>query len=152
MSYALETIANDFIRKARATGRNDLTPMKLLKLVYIANGWSLGLNNQPLYADEVEAWKFGPVVPALYHKVKRYRNHPIDAELPQRTRDVVSPEDQRLLDRIWDTYGQHDGLTLSSITHKPGTPWDQTWDDRGIHGLIIPPSKIREHYQHLAQG
>ena len=153
MSYALETIANTFIRKAREEGRGDLTPMKLLKLVYIANGWSLGLNNQPLFADEVEAWKYGPVVPALYHKIKQYRNRSIDRELPEPSGvENIETGDQRLLDRVWNTYGQHSGLTLSSITHKPGTPWDQTWDERGIHGLIIPPSKIREHYQRLAQG
>lgn len=152
MSYALNTIANTFIRKAREEGRGDLTPMKLLKLVYIAQGWSLGINNQPLFAEEVEAWKYGPVIPALYHQIKKYRSRPIEAELPQLTQgEHIHEDDQRLLDRVWETYGQHDGITLSSITHQPGTPWDQTWDDRGIHGLIIPPSKIRDHYQRLAQ-
>lgn len=152
MSYALNTIANTFIRKAREEGRGDLTPMKLLKLVYIAQGWSLGINNQPLFAEEIEAWKYGPVIPALYHQIKQYRSHPVEAELPQPTQgEHIQADDQRLLDRVWETYGQHDGITLSSITHQPGTPWDQTWDDRGIHGLIIPPSKIREHYQRLAQ-
>lgn len=153
MTYELNTVANAFIRKARESGRNDVTPMKLLKLVYIAHGWSLGINNRPLFLEEVEAWKYGPVIPELYDAVKGYRNRPIDHELPESAfGNHIEADDQALIDQVWATYGQHDGIRLSSITHQPDTPWDKTWDRRGFHGLIIPTPMIRDHYQQLARA
>lgn len=151
MSYALNTIANAFIRKAQQEGRGDLTPMKLLKLVYIAHGWSLGLNNKPLFLEEVEAWKYGPVIRELYHSVKHYKNRPIEHPLPEPTETAIDSKDQALLDRVWEVYGSKDGITLSSITHRDGSPWSETWDDRGLHGLIIPTPKIRDHYRGMVK-
>lgn len=153
MSYQLNTVANAFIRKARESGRNDLTPMKLLKLVYIAHGWSLGINNRPLFLEEVQAWKFGPVIPELYDQVKQYRSSPIEHELPESScGNHFDEDDQALIDQVWAKYGQHDGIRLSAITHQPGTPWDTTWDRRGFHGLIIPTPLIRDHYHQLARA
>ncbi|WP_447045323.1 Panacea domain-containing protein [Vreelandella sp. H-I2] len=153
MTYQLNTIANAFIRKARDSGNNDLTPMKLLKLVYIAHGWSLGINNRPLFLEEVQAWKYGPVIPELYEQVKQYRSSPIQSELEEPSfNSHIDEGDQALIDQVWNTYGKHDGIRLSSITHKPGTPWDKTWDNRGLQGLIIPTPLIRDHYQQLARA
>ncbi|MAR73670.1 type II toxin-antitoxin system antitoxin SocA domain-containing protein [Halomonas sp.] len=149
MAYALSTIANAFIRMARKQECNDLTPMKLLKLMYIAHGWSLGLFNRPLFVEEVEAWKYGPVIRELYHEVKRYRNRPIDQTLSAPD-ESIEDMDEMLLEQVWNAYGHYDGLALSSITHRPNSPWSETWDERGMHGLTIPTPRIREHYQSLA--
>src|SRR5215510_7158653 len=54
-----------------------LTPMKLQKLVYFAHGWSLALTGVPLIKDAVEAWRYGPVIPALYHEFKHNGARPI---------------------------------------------------------------------------
>jgi hypothetical protein len=43
-----------------------ISTMKLQKLVYFAQGWSLGLTGKPLFDDESEAWASGPASPALY--------------------------------------------------------------------------------------
>ena len=58
-------IANEFLRLAKESGQS-LTPMQLLKLVFIAHGWMLGLYGEPLISDDVQAWKYGPVIPDLY--------------------------------------------------------------------------------------
>lgn len=151
MSYALETIANAFIHKAQQEGDTDLTPMKLLKLVYIAHGWSLGLFNRPLFLEEVEAWKYGPVIRDLYRQVKQYGSSPIQHFLPETSNGHIQEVDQALIDKVWDVYGHQDGLTLSAITHQDGSPWSETWDDRGLHGLIIPTERIRDHYRDMVQ-
>jgi len=51
--------------------------MQLIKLVYIAHGWTLGLYNQPLIGKQVEAWTYGPVIPSVYHDFKHYGRDPI---------------------------------------------------------------------------
>jgi|CEGD01.1.fsa_nt_gi uncharacterized phage-associated protein len=148
MAYELNTIANFFINKAHQSGCNDLTPMKLLKLVYIAHGWNLGIYNDPLFIEEVSAWKFGPVIRPLYDQVRVYRNNPITSGLPS-TGESISPEDNDLLEAVWDRYGKLSGIALSQITHKPGSPWSQTWDSNSWD-LIIPTDLIRDHYREMA--
>ena len=64
-------IANYFIKKPFEDG-TELTPMKLLKLVYAAHGWHLDLAGEPLIGERVEPWKYGPVVPSAYDEFKDY--------------------------------------------------------------------------------
>lgn len=151
MSYQLNTIANAFILRAMAYSTHDMTPMKLLKLVYIAHGWSLGINNQPLFVEKVEAWKYGPVIRDLYHHIKQYGNQPISKPLNVPVEEDIAQADKDLINRVWDVYGELDGLQLSSITHRDGSPWSKTWDARGLHGLTIEPDDIRAHYRDLVQ-
>ncbi|HCU23588.1 MAG TPA: hypothetical protein DF383_01115, partial [Deltaproteobacteria bacterium] len=43
-----------------------ITAMKLQKLVYYSQAWSLVWDEKPLFKEKIEAWTNGPVVPALY--------------------------------------------------------------------------------------
>ena len=71
------TVAKRFIDIAEKDNGNTLTPMQLLKLVYIAHGTMLGKYSMPLINDKVEAWKYGPVIKPLYDAIKTYRNEPV---------------------------------------------------------------------------
>jgi uncharacterized phage-associated protein len=46
--------------------------MKLHKLLYYCQAWSLVWDGEPLFEEEIEAWVSGPVIPYLYelHKGK----------------------------------------------------------------------------------
>ena len=51
-----------------------------MKRVYIAHGFSLAINKESLLDkrfDKVEAWKYGPVIPSVYHSFKQYKADPI---------------------------------------------------------------------------
>ena len=50
----------------------DTTPMHVLKLTYLCHGWMLGIYDHALINEPVEAWQYGPVVPSLYHKYKKF--------------------------------------------------------------------------------
>ena len=71
------TVANEFISLAKKDGYY-FTPMQLLKLVYIAHGWMFGFFNEPLIDDDIEAWKYGPVIPNLYQAIKNYGSRQIE--------------------------------------------------------------------------
>ncbi len=45
-------VANFFVEKSISTGI-ELTPMKVIKMVYIAHGWHLAIKNSPLIAEAV---------------------------------------------------------------------------------------------------
>lgn len=140
-------IANYFIRKA-AAANIPLSPMKLIKLVYIAHGWFLALAGRPLLREAIEAWKYGPVIPSLYHSFKAYGNNPLpviaatDAAIDDNEHEDI----RRLLDRVWESYSKFTPLQLSTITHQSDTPWSQVYDQRQRH-TVIPDELIRQHYQ-----
>jgi len=46
--------------------KKQMTAMKLQKLVYYSQAWSLVWDEKPLFDEPVEAWINGPMVPALY--------------------------------------------------------------------------------------
>src|SRR5665648_334241 len=50
--------------------KNNMTAMKLQKLVYYCQAWSIVWDSKPLYKEKIEAWVNGPVVRELYKKHK----------------------------------------------------------------------------------
>ncbi len=40
--------------------------MKLQKLIYYCQAWSLVWDEEPLFSEDIEAWANGPVVRSLY--------------------------------------------------------------------------------------
>jgi uncharacterized phage-associated protein len=137
--------------------------MQLLKLVYIAHGWHRGYFDQNLIDDAVEAWRYGPVIPSIYRRVKKYGRHHISEAI-----DGFDPEDEiennpphkdtkALLDRVWEVYKNKDGIELSALTHEKGTPWDEVWsqpDQPGCFSMnkIIPNNIIDQYYKKLING
>lgn len=153
------TIANYFIYKSIDEGV-PITPMKVLKLVYIAHGWHLGLNKEPLITEQAEAWKYGPVVQSVYKSFKIFGRNDIDGIKFYNLGDKREfeelkgcSEDRLFLDKIWEIYKGYSGTQLSSLTHMPNTPWYTVWHKNGgslREGAIIPNSLIKSHYEEKA--
>ena len=55
-----------------ARGGGMLTPLHVNKLTYISHGYTLAIRSVPLIHDRIEAWQYGPVIPAIYHTLSRY--------------------------------------------------------------------------------
>ncbi|MCS1409367.1 MAG: hypothetical protein M2R45_02548 [Verrucomicrobia subdivision 3 bacterium] len=125
------------------------TPMHLIKLVYIAHGWMLGLHDRSLTYEDVFAWQYGPVIPSTYHRYKEFKAGDIMIDLIDRTEDFKE-EQSRLIQKVVDAYRGHSARLLSTITHEEGTPWDITRRKFG-DGCIIPNTMIKEHYKKLAR-
>jgi uncharacterized phage-associated protein len=168
--YDSKAIANYFLKVADHEGK-ELTPLKLIKLVYIAHGWHLGITGEPLINEHPEAWEYGPVIPSVYHEFKIFGNGPIRkraTEIVSKTegsgwalieQEVIPPTRKsdaaicNFLDRVWQEYGSHTGSQLSSLTHQANTPWKQTWERRGKYerGVDIPEDAIQQHYRSLRE-
>ena len=136
------TVANYFLHKGQKDGIS-MSPMKLLKLVYIAHGWNLGIHGEPLIRERIKAWDYGPVVPKVYHAVKQFGRRPITEPIPA-VKETILPTTRLLLDRVWDVYRGFSGAELSTMTHADGTPWDEikkAGDDE------IPNDLIKRHYE-----
>ena len=145
------TVANYIIEKAEAQGRR-LTPMQIIKLVYISHGFSLAMLRRPLLNEEVEAWRYGPVIPSLYRRFKKFGSREVDELLPPaffglRT-EQLDPQDKQLLDAVFDKYGNLNGIQLSHLTHRRGTPWAESYSPDEL-GTPIDNALIKTHYATL---
>ena len=162
----VDAVANFFIEKAEESGCKDLSPMKLLKLMYYAQGWHLAVfDGNDLYQDEIQAWQYGPVVPAVYREFRDFGNLPITrkaVELSWETLDEYYPtlsEDSQVTDflgKVWDAYGKFTPIQLSNKTHKPNTPWSKIHErytpDPIPRGINIPKELITEYFCKVRRG
>jgi len=164
MPYDAKAIANHFISLAHAKGEN-LTQMKLQKLVYFAHGWTLGIVSSPLIDELVQAWSYGPVIFSLYKEFREFGSDPITrtARILQLWDDDGGPlsepkmcepivddkEERRFLDKIWETYGKYTPTQLTNMTHADGTPWHKvymSYNGKLPKYTIIPQDLIRDYF------
>lgn len=124
-----------------------VTPMQLLKLVYISHGWMLGLYGRPLINSSVEAWQYGPVVPSVYKAYRRFGGGTI-TEFPSTEPSGFSPSERSVMQQVCEGYGKYTGIQLSALTHRPGTPWEVA---RRRGGTVIPDDVIEDFYRRKAQ-
>lgn len=140
--YDARQIGNYFIRLAHARQQR-VSIMHVLKLVYMAHGWTLALLDRPLINDRVEAWEYGPVIPSLYwaHRPDGiYDIQPLDIY-----EEPLGPEIEAILDRVDEMYQGLSAAQLSRLTHIPGGPWAKTYRP-GSRLKAIPERLIKEHY------
>jgi len=153
-TFGAREIANKLLQLANARDIS-LTSMQLIKLVYLAHGWSLVMFDEPIVGNTPQAWQYGPVYPVIYKSVKKSGSSPVTDMIAKKdTGEVYFPEDisqQRLnfLSSILHSYGNKPAFELSSITHKKGTPWYKTYHEIGKY-QDIPIDFMRGHFQQLA--
>ena len=99
----------------------DVTPLALQKLLYYAQAFFHALFRKDLFADDCQAWSYGPVYPEIYYRYKSYRNEPIPSEEMDGL-DELTAEEKSFLDEIIRIFGYFSGTTLSNITHVE-KPW-----------------------------
>ena len=147
MAYSAIKIAN----RLREMSGGTLTPLQMLKLVYIAHGWSFAKFNKPLINEDVRAWQYGPVIPQLYRAINKYKANPITEVIAgDYDKSSIFSEDETLIRAVYDTYGKFSGGQLSSLTHREGSPWHQIWYKPDQNG-IITQDIIANHYRELDQ-
>jgi uncharacterized phage-associated protein len=146
MPVRARTVANEFIRLSGADARA-LTPLQVIKLVYIAHGYMLALYQRPLITDAIEAWKYGPVIPRLYHALKQYGAGSITEPIPGGS-DELDEDERDVIKQVYEAYGHLTGIQLSQMTHQRGTPWYETWS--GEPNEPISNDLIADHYRQLA--
>lgn len=155
MAYSATAIANAFIEKAGKGELNELTPMKLQKLLFYVQSWHLKLYNEPLIDDFFAKWRYGPVIPSLYHEVKGYGSKPITS-LISTVVDTdpgyavvtprVSDNDARskvLIEKICSVYGPLKGTQLSHLTHLPGAAWSMTQTEGDVISNALMKDTIK---------
>ncbi|MDR0944630.1 MAG: DUF4065 domain-containing protein [Bifidobacteriaceae bacterium] len=126
-----------------------MTTMKLQKLCYYAQGWSLAWDEVPLFPEPIGAWASGPVVPALHDKHRgRFNLEPGDiAGDPE----ALTAEQRDTVDAVLEAYGGLTGHQLSLKTHEE-IPWLRAHDrqDTGGADITVSLDDMQEFFSGLA--
>lgn len=129
MAYSVQDIARWILSRNKFEeafeGGDFISNLKLQKLLYYAQGSYLGLKDEPLFNEEIEAWTYGPVVPEVYHEYKGYGSKLIDTSEMIFSTDVIDPEDVKVLEEVYQVFGQYSASKLVKMTHEE-TPWLST--------------------------
>jgi uncharacterized phage-associated protein len=164
MSYPVKAIANYFIKKAQTEKDASLNLMKLLKLIYLAQGWCLALYDKSLINEAIQAWEYGPVVPEIYHEFKHRGMSPIDDIATDWRADEegriqvnkyeaeFDKDTKALLNRIGDVYRPNTGIQLSNWSHDEKGAWYKVWNkERGYNSRNrpIPNQYMKEYFNTL---
>lgn len=153
-NYDVIDIANYFISKSIKANCNDLTPMKLQKLLFYAYGWYIALTEKQLFTSPIYAWPYGPVVDSVYHATKRYGADNIDETINSwldikgtKFDDNIDDRTKTFLNRIWNAYSKYTPFELSNATHAENTPWAKaTNNGKNIKQNIIIDNDVIKQY------
>lgn len=136
-------VANRLLKLAHEKG-NRLTPLQLMKLVFLCHAWMMGLHKKHLVKDPIEAWKYGPVIKELYDSIKEFKSNPVPYPLKDVNDAEFNATEDDLITQVYDAYGNFTGIQLSALTHEKGSPWDQAWTKGGTNPTIS--NDVIEHY------
>ncbi len=139
------TIVKYFIDK-----KKDSDLLKTLKLIYICFGSISVVKNQYLFAEEIQAWTLGPVVPKIYYPLRKSinqyaRNTKKSYQLDNK--GFVEEEIQSLIEVVCEVYSDWTATQLINLTHLEGSPWDKYYT--GLPGVVIPKETIFDYYKSI---
>jgi uncharacterized phage-associated protein len=135
----------DYILKKRG----GMSAMKLQKLVYYSQAWTLVWTDNALFSEEIEAWADGPVVRKLYHK---HRGHfRVEKGFFGGDPAILDVDKRNAVDKVLAFYGEKDAQWLSNLTHLE-RPWVKAREglmpgDRGRN--IISKESMLSYYSSL---
>ena len=145
-------IANFFLKKG------EYNNFVLGKLVYFVYGFCLAIQNREIFVEPIEAWKYGPVIPSLYHRFMEFGNGPIKQEFlfhsvskNKFTAPQVREDDYELLDIleiVYEAYGSLSEDDFRRLTHHRNSPWQRAYKEYQKH-VVIDKGDIKEHFRSL---
>jgi uncharacterized phage-associated protein len=117
-------VARYFIVRAYEDGiEAEMTNMKVQKLLYYAQSLYFALYDKPLFDEEIQAWRYGPVCPPAYRFYSDFEANQLP--IPSKDSLLEIPDEKReFLEEIWGYFGGYHAYRLSGMTHLE-FPWQK---------------------------
>jgi len=117
----------------------ELTTMKLHKLVYYCQAWSLVWDEKILFSSEIQAWANGPAIPDLYKKHKGMFS--ISSSDFSGNDMNLSSDQVETIDAVLSYYGDKPAQWLIDLSHQED-PWilarkGLKTGERGSHEITL---------------
>jgi len=125
--------------------------LKLQKLLYYVQGWSLGIWREPVFPNEIQAWIHGPVVPVAFHEFRRFSWNPIvlDQEPVK-----LDPRTAKHIKSVLKAYGPLTAPQLEQLSHTEA-PWIEArkgLDSNEPSQNVISNASMKSFFAKLANG
>ena len=127
---------------------NPLTHIEVQKLLYLWHGWVLATTDSPLHELNWEAWRYGPVQPAVYYNLNHLQGRPITQSIPNFPNGQFTREETDALDTVLRRFRNLGPRGLVSLTHASDSPWAKIWRRRR-GSMVIPNPLIRDYFAGL---
>lgn len=120
-----------------------ISNLKLQKLVYYCQGFTLALTGQRLFDEKIEAWEHGPVAPAIYYEFKHFGNDLITVDANQDVVDQLEQTFVNIIDFVLEKFGRFKAWHLRNKTHQE-SPWRAHYDTttQTLDGLEITEEQL----------
>lgn len=125
-----------------------MSTMKLQKLVYYCQAWSLVWDENPLFMEDIEAWANGPVIRELFNY---HRGHYSIGNVTIGNADTMSLTQKATIDAVLDYYGNKSAQWLIDLSHMED-PWKNArakMNDFERGNRVISLESIAEYYSSL---
>jgi len=102
-----------------------ISHMRLQKLLYYIQGWSLAIRHDAAFGAVIQAWRHGPVVRSVYREIKDEYQSLKDQPIPfafGSDPESLSDNEKGFIRSIWDCYKRYSATELRNKTHKE-SPW-----------------------------
>lgn len=151
MNTAFE-IAEWFLCAVDRESGDVITHLKLQKLLYYAQAWSLVLLKKPMFNEEIQAWAHGPVVPEVYRIYSTYKMDNIPA--PEDCPEGIEEDYKEVLQEVMQTYGIYEAKYLEKLTHQE-EPWKEARNGISLEARCTTPISLKtmqEYYTKMQEG
>ena len=143
-------------QKSKKKNEKDLTPLQLILLTVLVNGWSyvftggalvgepVRISSVPMPNDDTPPY---PTFRNLHNAVERWRRMPVH-EFPEpaayeTVNRAFTPEEKKVIGAVYKSYGGYNGSQLLRLLEdRPDAPWKKNMFT-GFISMIFNDGKIR---------
>ena len=112
-----------------------ITHLKLQKLLYYVQAHYLARHNMPFVDDEIEAWKYGPVVRKVWEKYNEKKREPLQEETSS---FLLTGEQKEHIKSVLAEYLGFSAYELVECVHHEA-PWIEAYN-KGDSAIITNDS------------
>lgn len=137
----IDEVANYLIQESK----NGITHRELQKLLYFSQGFYLANYEAPLFAENMDAWEYGPVNSSIWRRFKQYGYKPLGVAADAST-STLSEKKKEFLAGILSSFLVLGQSTLIDMSHT-----DYPWERNYIQGRnnLIEKDLISEYFKNF---
>lgn len=113
-TLAVAKFLNELYEKKHSSAMDQ---MKMHKMMYFSQRESLMISGVPLFDEEFEAWKYGPVLVGVRNEYQT--GHMFTSDY-----GALDDEEKRLVNSVFERYDKYDAWQLSTLSHAEHS-WEQ---------------------------
>lgn len=140
MCYSAADLSKYIVYKCITDGR-PISNMQLQKILYYIQREFLK-NDRIAFADDIQAWQFGPVVPNVYYTFCGFGAMPISVS--NKPIIKMNEQDRRIVDHIVESKRILDPWDLVKETHRADGAWAETYQDGKGNYSVISKERIKQ--------